>query len=83
MIKTLGSSGDTLVVGLHITDENIKRLLAGMPIKVKLQEMGVPYDIDVYIHHGKDEDVLLKQLTDAGLIGPTTKVNKFYEDDEE
>lgn len=49
---------------LGLSEENIKRLQAGMPIKFKADEIGIP-NVDVVICAGKTEQELYEQLKTA------------------
>lgn len=71
MIKAL--KGNMIILGL--SDENVKRLTNDQPIKFNLKELGLS-DMDVFIFHGKTEQVMQKMMKDAGLIHPTKTIIK-------
>lgn len=60
MIKL--KKGNKLVFGL--SDENMKRLKSGEPIKFNLSELGME-DTDVYIFNGKDERTMYEMFKDT------------------
>ncbi len=64
MLKAL--AGNLIILGIE--PENIKRLMAGDPILVKKESLGVQNDIAIVF--GKDRKDLLKQLRDTGLQLP-------------
>jgi hypothetical protein len=56
MIKFLsGKNMPNCVIGLGLSDENVKRLTAGHPIIVDLLELGLPWQAKVLLFHGKTE----------------------------
>lgn len=57
MIKA--KQGNTLILGL--SDENLKRLKNGEPIKFNMKEVGFD-NIDVVIFNGKDEQKMKNDL---------------------
>jgi hypothetical protein len=59
------------IVGLGLSDENIRRLQGDQPIRVHLGALGVPGDIEVLVFAGKDEATMERDL--SVLIGPGTK----------
>ena len=63
--------GDSVLLG--ITDENIKRLIAGQPIKLNLSELGLP-DQKIGIMYGKDEQEIYEQL--KPYMSKETKINR-------
>lgn len=80
MIKFLAHAGDGHLVGLGLSDENVRRLKLGQPIVVHLQGMvpGLDRALDVMIFTGADEAAMAATLSD--LIGPDTKISPM--DDE-
>jgi hypothetical protein len=60
---------NTIILGL--SDENIKRLKEGQPIKFNLKEHGFS-DIEVFIFNGKDEESMY--LNFINNIGTKTKL---------
>lgn len=80
MVKfaALGPDGKT-VLGLGLTDENLRRLKAGEPIAVLVAEViGAPSPpankMTVMLFWGKDEDAIKALFEENGLIGPGTTV---------
>lgn len=67
MIKT---RKDNLVV-LGLSDENMKRLADGQPIKINLKDLNLP-DIEVVIFNGRTEETMYLAMLD--LIGPKTRL---------
>lgn len=67
MVKAKMTNGD-LVFGL--SDENIKRLKAGQPIKVNLKDMGLE-DRNVFIVHGESEDKIFEGMLEYIELGKT------------
>ena len=61
----------TVGYAFGLSEENIKRLKQGQPIKVDLAEMGGTGS--VLIFYGKTEQDMARDLAD--LIGPETKVS--------
>lgn len=53
--------GNSIVLGL--SDENIRRLKEGNPIKFNLVELGMS-DVDVFIYNGRDEQSMYKDFKD-------------------
>jgi hypothetical protein len=74
VIKFKAQGNGRTLVGLGITDENIKRLRQGMPIIVRLADVGVPGGIEVTIFWGETETAIRKDLQKHGLIGPETEI---------
>jgi hypothetical protein len=73
MIKSLmnGKNGAKIVM-LGISEENVKRMKAGDPMYLHLDELGIE-GIDVLIHYGTTEEAIITDLQDKGLI-PDDKV---------
>lgn len=68
MIKVKGkntSGGDIIILGL--SDENMKRLSKGEPIKFNLTDLDMP-SCDVFIFNGATEFEMKRQLFKAGVI---------------
>lgn len=55
MIKFLGSSGTTQVIGFGLSRANCEKLLAGHPIRIPLDELHPSLDFDVVIFGGETE----------------------------
>lgn len=71
MILAGGSSGDSPLVFLGLSGENITRLVAGEPIRVpaaRMKALGLPV-MEVIIHYGKTEEALVAELGEHGLLG--------------
>jgi glutamine amidotransferase PdxT len=71
MIKA--KKGKMMILGL--SDENLKRLKRDQPIKFNMKDLGFD-DVDVFIFNGKDEQVMQKMMSDAGLIDPIKTIIK-------
>jgi oligoribonuclease (3'-5' exoribonuclease) len=70
MIKFLTRGKDKrTVLGLGITDMNIKMLQQGRPVHVKGEDVQMDR-LDIMIFHGKTEADLLKQMKQAGIELP-------------
>jgi hypothetical protein len=68
MIKFLvNAKNGTQLVGLGLSEGNVKKLRAGQPILLHLDELGIE-GIDVLIHYGETEDAIVKDFKDQGLI---------------
>lgn len=66
MIKAKTNQGD-LILGL--SNENIRRLKNGEPIKFSMSEIFPDIEADCIIFNGKDEKQMMKSMP----LGPTTK----------
>lgn len=68
MIKFLvnGKNGGQLV-GLGLSEGNIKNLKEGKPILIKLDELGIE-GIDVLIHYGETEEAIVEDFRKQGLV---------------
>jgi hypothetical protein len=77
VLKFLSTNRERALVGLGLTDENLRRMQEGKPVYVKLSELGVDEhranQVEVFIYHGADEESLRRQLDEAGLITPETE----------
>ena len=66
MIKSrMADTSGNIVFFLGIDEENVRRLKAGMPIKVYLRELGGNQNECVIIHYGKNLGVLKEDIRDA------------------
>lgn len=74
MIKFLGMNKDKPVFGFGLSEGNIEKLVEGKPIMVDLSTMG-PYEGQVLIFYGVDEQVMYTMLRQEGLVGPKTQIN--------
>ena len=71
MILAAGRAGDSPLVFLGLSGENITRLIAGEPIRIpatRMRAMGMPA-MEVIIHYGRTEETLLAELGEHGLLG--------------
>jgi hypothetical protein len=78
MLKFLSTNRARALVGLGLTDENLRRMQDGKPVYVKLSEFGIGEShyagqVELFIYHGTDEESLRRQLDEAGLITPETE----------
>lgn len=72
MIKfTVDGEGGRTLVGLGMSEGNVERLKAGMPIFVNLAALGLP-PIDIYIFYGETEHDLADMVKPN--LGPESKV---------
>jgi hypothetical protein len=65
------TDGRTLV-GIGITEANVKRLKDGEPIVVRAESVGLEPPVDIVIIYGKTLDDLSNML--APMLGPETKI---------
>lgn len=70
--KAEGKGGRPLY-GLGLTEENVKRLVAGNPIHIHGEQMGFGAQ-DLMIFFGKDEEAIKKDLSE--FIGTETEVRE-------
>lgn len=62
MIKFLKTAPDkSKIVGIGLSEENVKRLQNDMPISFNLRELGLD-DCQILIFTGKDEDQMKMQV---------------------
>lgn len=81
MVKFTVSGSGGIVIGLGLEDENVRRMQAGQPIRVKLSDLGftgAAGSIQIMIFTGKDAAAIHAML--APMIGPDTVVHKVRED---
>lgn len=72
MIKFTASKDGRRILGFGISRGNIQRLIAGDPIHLWLEEMGLP-KTDLLIFFGETEEQIIKDLLAAGIeIDPST-----------
>lgn len=72
MIKYVAKAKDgKTIVGFGIDAENVKRLMAAMPILVHLKDLGLA-DIDILIHYGDTQKRIYEDLEE--MIGPETTI---------
>ena len=65
MLKATAEVEGRRIVLLGIDKENVRRLKNDEPIKVSLDEMRIPENIDVYICYGDTLDDLVEKLQPA------------------
>lgn len=75
MIKFRSSDKHRELVGLGITEDNLREMKKGYPVLVKFRDLEMDTNIEVCIFYGENEKALFKVLKDAGLIGGDTKIN--------
>jgi hypothetical protein len=70
-----GSHGEK-IIGLGLSDENIRRLREGQPILLPLRQLlpDLSEDLDLVIFTGPTEAEMADRLVD--LIGPATRVHR-------
>jgi len=73
MIRAASMTKTGPVVLLGITDENLVRLRAGLPIKVDLAEFGLGLVGDVVIFHGATHTEIVQQFREVGIDMPDPK----------
>jgi hypothetical protein len=62
MIKFTAVKDGKLLIGLGLSEENIKRLRKGNPIVVDLADLGITFKAEVFIFTGKNEKTMKKDL---------------------
>jgi hypothetical protein len=70
MVK--GVKGNLIFLGL--SEENIRRLKLGDPIKFNMKQLGLPVDYDILIFYGETEDKMAQMISDG--VGPRTTLMK-------
>ena len=76
MVKFTASGNGVTVVGLGLEDENIRRMVAGKPVRVRLSELGftgAAGAIQIVIFSGKDAESMRRDL--APLIDSNTVIH--------
>jgi len=72
MIKALGTAKDgRTLVFLGLSRLNTEKLLQGLPIKVDLQQLGVPNGNIILIAGGETEADITAKLVEAGVNLPS------------
>jgi hypothetical protein len=66
MLKFTGYINDRPSVGLGLSDDNIKLLQEGRPMLIHLSEVGLPYDLQLFIFYGPTEQDMINSLKDIG-----------------
>lgn len=72
MIKLAMRRRGRPVVGLGLSDENVRRLTGGEPIMLNLKELGLS-NIDLFIFHGATEADMRGDLIKHGFITEDTE----------
>ncbi len=70
MIRALTEVNGQPMVFLGLSGENITRLIAGEPIMVNMNELGLP-PLNVVIMYGKTERAIAAELMEHGFIPPS------------
>lgn len=65
---------DGTMIGLGLSEENIKRLKAGRTIIIQLKEMGLPTNDEILIFYGQTEAIMKKAL--EKYIDQDTKISE-------
>lgn len=76
MIKFTASGDNVVIVGLGLEPENIRRMAAGQPIRVRLSDLGFTGAvgaIQLVIFSGTDREAL--EQTVRPFIGPDTVIH--------
>jgi hypothetical protein len=74
MIKWRTNIAGQETVGIGLTVENVAKLRRGYPVIVKGHEIGL--DFDILIHYGLNEQTMLKDLQEAGMVTEQTTIHK-------
>jgi hypothetical protein len=74
MIKFSSHGPTGLLIGLGLSRENVNRLTAGSPIKVAFSEVGMQQPGEILIYFGETETEMARDLINAGLVTPQTKI---------
>jgi hypothetical protein len=61
LIKFTSTGKNTTLIGLGISEENVRRLKAAQPILIKGSELGFDW-LEILIFYGKDEEELKKTV---------------------
>lgn len=69
MVKFMGEldGGKRKLIGLGLSEENVKHLRNGEPILVKGDEIGFS-SVDIAVFYGETEEKMCEDLKKAGLI---------------
>lgn len=84
MIKFVGEIGGRPAVGLGLSHENLSRLKGSeteecQPIHIHLAEMGLPYDLTIFIFAGETEESMTEMLKEAGVLHAGVPIKTFKE----
>jgi len=67
LIKFTTMGDRSTLIGLGITEENVRRLKEGDPIFIKGKELGFDW-LEIIIFYGQDEDRLTKMIKELASI---------------
>lgn len=70
MVKFIAMDGVGPLIGLGLSEQNLRKLREGMPIYTNGKEMGLSHNI--YIFYGKTEDDMFEMMKDK--IGDKTEI---------
>lgn len=71
MIK-FKSEGKQPLIGLGLSEGNLKKLREGKPIFIMREELGI--DFNLLIFWGKTEEEIQRKLKDIGMINDKTNI---------
>lgn len=75
MIK-FKSNGNKPLIGLGLSEGNVKKLRKGKPIFIMKEELGI--DFDLLIFWGRTEKEMEKKLREIGMITDETDIKKGF-----
>lgn len=75
MIK-FKSNDNKLLIGLGLSEGNLKKLREGKPIYIMKEELGI--DFDLLIFWGRTEKEMVKKLRDIGAVNEKTEIKKGF-----
>jgi hypothetical protein len=77
MIRARATSADGRpVIVLGLSDENVKRLTQGQPIRVTGESIGLSSVAAILVFHGGTEQGMEAMLREHGLIGKDTTIHR-------
>jgi hypothetical protein len=79
MIKYQGELDGKPLVGIGLSDENLRRLKEGAPIHINLLEVNLPYNVTILLFAGPTEETMVERLRSVGAITPKTIQHTFQE----
>jgi len=74
MVKFTSTREGRTLVGLGLSAGNVQRLREGKPIHVHLEELNLPYKIELMIMYGETEQEIANEL--KPFINSNTIVNR-------
>jgi hypothetical protein len=75
MITGRLTRGETQVLLLGLSEENVRRLQARQPILCRpATHGGIPEGWELWIMYGDNEGALLAELKQVGMVGPDTEL---------